>query len=416
MAPAAGPLSSRATAAVVGGGPAGLMAAEVLAASGAEVTVYERMPSLGRKLQLAGRGGLNLTHGEAPAALLDRYGPARSRLAPAIATFGQDDLRRWCAGIGQETFVGTSGRVFPTELRATGLLRAWLRRLDASGVRFALRTTWVGWDGPGRIRLRFADEQERVVAVDVAVLALGGASWPRVGSDGAWVEVVRAAGIAVSPLRPANCGFLVDWSPRFATRFAGTPLKNVALSAAGRQVRGEAVVTATGIEGGAVYALSAWLREAIDRDGAVTLQVDLQPDLDVGRLAARLARARPTDSLSTRLRRARLAPVAGGLLREATGNLPPTGPDALAAALKAVPVHLVGLQPLARAISTAGGIALAEVDDSFMLRARSGTFVAGEMLDWEAPTGGYLLQASFSTGMAAGAGASRWLAERHGVP
>lgn len=409
-------MTAPATAAVVGGGPAGLMAAEVLVASGAEVTVYERMPSLGRKLQLAGRGGLNLTHGEPLDALLDRYGTARSLLAPAIAAFGQDELRKWCARLGQETFVGTSGRVFPVGLRATGLLRAWLRRLEVSGVRLAPRTTWLGWDGGGALRVRQDDGVERRVAPDATVLALGGASWPRVGSDGGWVQVVRGAGIEVIPLRPANCGFVVGWSAVFATRFAGTPLKNVALAAVGLRTRGEALVTATGIEGGAVYALSAPLREAIARDGAVTIEVDLQPDLDVGGLAARLARARPGDSLSTRLRRAGLPPVAGGLLREATANRPPSRPDALATALKAVPVRLLAPQPIARAISTAGGIALAEVDDSFMLRARPGTFVAGEMLDWEAPTGGYLLQASFSTGVAAGLGASRWPARATARP
>lgn len=403
-------MSAGTTAAVVGGGPAGLMAAEVVAGSGAEVTVYERMPSVGRKLQLAGRGGLNLTHREAPDALLDRYGAARPRLAPAIEGFGQDDLRSWCAGLGQETFVGTSGRVFPTALRATGLLRAWLGRLEGSGVRFALRTTWVGWDDAGDLLFRSAGGDERSVAADAAVLALGGASWPRVGSDGAWVPVVRAAGIEVNPLRPANCGFVAAWSQVFRNRFAGTPLKNVALSAAGLTVRGEAVITDAGIEGGAVYALSAPLRDALDRGGEVMLEVDLQPDLDAERLAARLARARTSDSLSTVLRRAGLPPVAGGLLREATGNLPPTDPAALAGLLKAVPLRLLAAQPLARAISTAGGIALPEVDDSFMLRARPGTFVAGEMLDWEAPTGGYLLQAAFSTGVAAAQGACRWLA------
>jgi len=400
----------------VGGGPAGLMAAEVLAGSGVEVTVYERMPSVGRKLQLAGRGGLNLTHGEAPDALLDRYGAARPRLAPAIEAFGQDDLRSWCAGLGQETFVGTSGRVFPTALRATGLLRAWLGRLEGSGVRFALRATWLGWDDGGDLRFRLAGcGDERSVAVDATVLALGGASWPRVGSDGAWVPVVRAAGVEVNPLRPANCGFVAAWSEVFRNRFAGTPLKNVALSAAGLTVRGEAVITDAGIEGGAVYALSAPLRDALDRGGEVTLAVDLQPDLDAERLAARLARARTSDTLSTVLRRAGLPPVAGGLLREATGNRPPTDPAALVELLKAMPLRLLAAQPLARAISTAGGIALPEVDDSFMLRARPGTFVAGEMLDWEAPTGGYLLQAAFSTGVAAAQGACRWLAGGRGT-
>ena len=395
-------------AAVVGGGPAGLMAAEVLATAGVAVTVHERMRSVGRKLQLAGRGGLNLTHGEPEDALLDRYGPARARLAPAIVGFGQDDLRAWCAGLGHETFVGTSGRVFPVGLRATGLLRSWADRLAGLGVELAVGETWLGWAGDDLV-LRGAGGEERTVRADVCVLALGGASWPRVGSDGAWVDVVRAAGIEVTPLRPANVGFEVAWSAVFAERFAGTPLKNVSLTFGGRTVRGEAMVTRAGIEGGAVYALSAPLRDALVAVGPVDLELDLHPDLDVAALAARLGRARPSDSFASVVRRAGLAPVAGALLREVTGNRPPHDPSDLAALAKAVPLRLEGVQSLARAISTAGGIALTEVDDDLMLRSRPGTFVAGEMLDWEAPTGGYLLQAAFSTGVAAGTGALRWL-------
>ena len=395
---------------VVGGGPAGLMAAETLARAGMGVTVHERMPSVGRKLQLAGRGGLNLTSADGLDALLDRYGAARPRLAPAVEAFGPDDLRAWCASLGQATFVGTSGRVFPEALRATGLLRAWLERLDGLGVVIEPRSTWLGWDGAGGLRLRSGGGEERSERPDAAVLALGGASWPRTGSDGAWVPLLRAAGVDVAPLRPANCGFVVAWTPVFRTRFAGAPLKNVSLTHHGLTVRGEAVVTAAGIEGGAVYALSAPLRDAVEQAGETTLEVDLQPDLDQGRLAARLARGRPSDSLASTLRRAGLPAVAGGLLREATGNRPPSEPAALASLTKALPLRVCGVQPLARAISTAGGVTLAEVDDDLMLRARPGTFVAGEMLDWEAPTGGYLLQAAFSTGVAAAQGALRWLA------
>lgn len=394
---------------VVGGGPAGLMAAEVLATAGVAVSVHERMPSVGRKLQLAGRGGLNITSAEALEALLERYGPARSRLEPAIVAFGPEELRAWCAGLGEETFVGTSGRVFPVALRSTRLLRAWLRRLDALGVELVVRRTWLGWDGAA---LRFGDAAgvETTSAPDVTVLALGGASWPRVGSDGAWVEVLRAGGVTVTPLRPANCGFTVAWTEVFGERYAGTPLKNVALSSGGTTVRGEAMITRAGIEGGAVYALSRHLRDAVEADGATVLSVDLQPDLDVGRLASRLRRRRASDSSSTTLRRAGLPPVAGGLLREVTANRLPPEPAALAALAKAVPLRLDGVQPLARAISTAGGIALDEVDGTFMLRARPGTFVAGEMLDWEAPTGGHLLQATFATAVAAARGALAWLA------
>lgn len=397
---------------VVGGGPAGLVAAEVLATAGLVVTVHDRMPSVGRKLLLAGRGGLNLTSADPVDALLERYGPARSRLAPAIVAFGPDDLRAWCAGLGQPTFVGTSGRVFPTALRATGLLRAWLGRLDRLGVVIEARSTWIGWDDAGGLRFRSADGEERSERADVAVLALGGASWPRTGSDAAWVPALRAAGVEVTPLRPANCGFVVAWTPVFRERFAGAPLKNVSLTHEGSTARGEAMVTASGIEGGAVYALAAPLRDAVERAGEATVAVDLQPDLDAARLAARLARARPSDSLATVVRRAGLPVVAGGLLREVTGNRPPKEPIGLASLAKALPLRLCGVQPLARAISTAGGVPLPEVDDDFMLRARPGTFVAGEMLDWEAPTGGYLLQGAFSTGVASARGALRWLATR----
>ena len=399
-----------ARAVVVGGGPAGLMAAEVLATAGLEVTVHDRMRSVGRKLQLAGRGGLNLTSADPVDALLDRYGRARPRLARAVEAFGPNDLRAWCASLGQPTFVGTSGRVFPTALRATGLLRAWLERLEGLGVAIEPRSTWTGWDGAGSLRFRPADGREHSERADVAVLALGGASWPRTGSNGAWVPVLGSAGVDVARLRPANCGFVVAWTPVFRTRFAGAPLKNVSLTHDGLTVRGEALVTATGIEGGAVYALAAALRDAVERAGEATVEVDLQPDLDVARLAERLARARPSDSLATVLRRAGLPAVAGGLLREASANRPPKEPAGLASLAKALPLRLCGVQPLARAISTAGGVALAEVDDDFMLRARPGTFVAGEMLDWEAPTGGYLLQAAFSTGVAAARGALGWLA------
>ncbi len=404
---------------VVGGGPAGLMAAERLATFGARVTVHERMPSVGRKLLVAGRGGLNLTHDEPLDQFLDRYGPARARLERAVRAFGPDHLRAWCDGLGQPTFVGSSRRVFPESFRATALLAAWLERLEGLGVQIQVGRRWEGWAGD---RLVFAtDTGGRVeVHADATVLALGGASWPRTGSDGAWVPVVAGGGVTVQPLRPANCGFVVGWSGHFTSRFAGRPLKNVRLTGGGRSVRGEALLTDDGIEGTAVYALSAELRDAIDRDGSATLLVDLRPDVPEAELARRLGDRRPKESGSSWLRRAGgLRPVAVALLRECAGVRLPDDPAAMARLVTGCPVVLTAAQPIDRAISTAGGVALEEVDDAFMLRRRPGTFVVGEMLDWEAPTGGYLLQATFSTAVAAADGALRWLAGRaagHAAP
>jgi uncharacterized flavoprotein (TIGR03862 family) len=399
---------------VVGGGPGGLMAAEVLAGAGASVTVYERMPSVGRKLLLAGRGGLNLTHTEPLAQLLGRYGTAEGRLAEAIRAFPPDDVRAWCAGLGQETFVGSSGRVFPEAFRATPLLRAWLARLDGLGVRIRVRTAWRGWSDDGALLLDGPGGEERR-RPEVTVLALGGASWPRVGSDGRWVQALEGAGVAVTPLRPANCGFRAGWSPVFRERFAGASLKNVRLSHRGASVRGDTTITTDGVEGGPVHVLSAGLRDAIEAEGSAALGVDLHPDLSLAALQDRLARARPGDSRATALRRAGgLQPVAIGLLRETTANRLPAGPGALARAIKGVEVTLLGTAPLARAISTAGGVALDEVDGAFMLRRRPGTFVVGEMLDWEAPTGGYLLQATLATAVRAARAAVKMLAEGGG--
>jgi uncharacterized flavoprotein (TIGR03862 family) len=401
--------------AVIGGGPAGLMAAEVLAGAGAHVTIYERMPSAGRKFLLAGRGGLNLTHGEALESLLDRYGAARPHLRAAIAAFPPADLRAWSEGLGQVTFVGSSGRIFPQALKASPLLRGWLRRLAAMGVGFAPRHRWVGWDADGA--LIFDAPQGRVrVAADATVLALGGASWPRLGSDGGWIEILAASGIKVAPLAPANCGFLAGWSDVFAGRFEGQPLKRIELSFAGHAVRGEAMITRGGLEGGGIYALSGPLREAIAAHGEAVIHIDLRPDIPAAVLEQRLEAPRGKQSLATFLRKTlALAPAAIGLLHEATMAAPvrasAMAPAALAALVKAVPVRLRGIAPLAHAISTAGGVAFAEIDERFMLRRRPGVFVAGEMLDWEAPTGGYLLQASFSTGVAAARGALAWLGD-----
>jgi hypothetical protein len=398
--------------AVVGAGPAGLMAAETLAAAGAAVTVLDRMARPGRKFLLAGRGGLNLTHGEAFERLVARYGPAADFLRPALEAFPPAALRAWADGLGQETFVGTSGRVFPKAMKASPLLRAWLRRLAASGVAFVPGRRWTGWDGSGALTFVDGAGATSAVAAEAAILALGGASWPHLGADGAWTDILARAGVAVRPLVPANCGFAVAWSEVYRRRFAGAPLKNVALAVAGRRARGEAVVTAAGIEGGAVYALAPALRAAIDAEGAATLAVDLRPDMPAEALARRLAAVGAKRSLAERLRKAGFAPVAAGLLREPDGRAPPAEPAALAQRLKSVPIRVTAPFGLARAISTAGGVALAALDGAYMLRARPGVFVAGEMLDWEAPTGGYLLQACFATGAAAARGALAWLARR----
>ena len=394
---------------VVGAGPAGLSAAETLAERGCRVVVYDAAPSPARKLLLAGRGGLNLTHSEPLDAFLGRYGPAAERLHTAIAAFSPADLRAWAETLGEETFVGSSGRVFPKSFKATPLLRAWLRRLDRLGVQLRPRRRLVGL-ASGR-RLRFAGPQgEEKASAEAVVVALGGASWPRLGADGAWVDWLGAAGVEVAPLRPANCGFRVAWSAFLSDRFAGAPLKAIALTHAGRTLRGEAMIDRDGIEGGAVYALSASLRDAIERDGRTTLTIDLKPDLDAAALAARLRR-RPGESTSTLLRRAGLTPAAVALAREA-GPLPDVA-DALAARVKRVELRLTAPAPIERAISSAGGVKWTEIDAAYMLKKLPGVFVAGEMIDWEAPTGGYLLQACFATGRAAGAGAAAWSERLH---
>jgi uncharacterized flavoprotein (TIGR03862 family) len=402
------------TASVIGGGPAGLIAAEVLARAGVAVTVYDRMPSVGRKFLLAGHGGLNITHTEDRDRMLARYGRSADRLAPMLDVFGPQDLRDWCAGLGEPTFVGSSGRVFPHAFRATPLFRAWLARLAELGVRIETRQRWTGWtDEPGGLRFTGADGGTVDVVPDVAIVALGGASWPRLGSDGGWVGLFSDRGVAVAPLRPANVGVRVEWTSTFADRFAGTPLKNVGLAVrghGGQQARGDAMVTRTGIEGGPVYASGPAIRDALDADGRCVVEVDLRPDLTVDQLADRLRHRRPKDSGSTWLRRSiGLDPVAIALVRESRGGALPTDAAVMAELVKAVPVVVTATMPIERAISTAGGIAWSEVDESLMLRRMPGTFVAGEMLDWEAPTGGYLLQASFSTGVVAAQGALAWL-------
>ena len=404
------------TATVVGGGPAGLIAAEVLARAGVTVTVYERMPSVSRKFLLAGHGGLNITHSEDHDRLLTRYGPAADLLAPMLAAFGPQDLRDWCAGLGEPTFVGSSGRVFPRSFRATPLVRAWLARLAELGVRIQTRQRWTGWTDPhGGLCFTGADGVETDVDPDVVIFALGGASWPRLGSDGGWVVPFSDRGVVVTPLRAANVGVRVAWTGKFVDGFEGKPLKHVGLSVRGHPggpVRGDPMVTRTGMEGGPVYALGAAIRGALDAEGRCVLEVDLRPDLSVEQLTDRLHHRRPKDSVSSWLRRSiGLDPVAIALIWE-SGSGGMHDPATMAELVKAVPVVVGATMPIERAISTAGGIAWSEVDESLMLRGLPGTFVAGEMLDWEAPTGGYLLQASFSTGVVAAQGALAWLGRK----
>ncbi|WP_374254580.1 TIGR03862 family flavoprotein [Xanthobacter sp.] len=393
--------------AIIGAGPAGLAAAEVLSAAGVRVALYDRMPSAARKFLMAGRGGLNLTHSEPADAFLARYGTAAERLAPALAAFPPQALRDWAAGLGEETFVGSSGRVFPKSFKASPLLRAWLGRLAANGVTFHPRHEWRGFDTSGAFLFATPDGPAAVKA-DAVILALGGASWPRLGSDGGYVPALRDLGVKVKDFVPANMGVLVPWSEIFRQKFAGTPLKRIALTFNGVTVKGEAMVSAAGLEGGAIYALSAPLRRALV-DGPVTLHVDLRPDLDGAELARRLGGGPGSASLSTFLRKAAgLAPVAVGLIREATGPARPD-PATLARLVKALPLTITGHAGLERAISSAGGIAWECIGPDFSLLGLPAhlppVFVAGEMLDWEAPTGGYLLQAVIATGRAAGAGA-----------
>ena len=391
--------------AIIGGGPSGLMAAEILATAGMNVTIYDRMPSPGRKLLMAGRGGLNLTHSEPLDSFIGRYGAEADWLSSCIQVFTPQQVKAWCEGLGDETFVGSSGRVFPRSMKAAPLLRAWLRRLNQLGVRFAMRHTWQGWEGEA-LRFMDANQAKILVTADATLLALGGASWPRLGSDGSWSGILSACGVAIAPLRPANCGFTVAWSEYFRTRFAGAPLKPVALSYNGYSRQGEAVITTAGIEGGAVYALSAPLREAIDADGSAQLLLDLRPGMTAEALTAKLQQARGNKSFSTYLRKAGFSPLAIGLLREVTPpeQISQLTSATLATRLKTLPLTLTATTGLQRAISTAGGIRRAAVNHDFMLYAKPGVFIAGEMLDWEAPTGGYLLQACFSTAVASARG------------
>jgi hypothetical protein len=385
------------------------MAAEVLAAGGVEVHVYDAMPSVGRKFLQAGIGGLNLTHSESEERFLTRYGAARAFLEPMLTAFGPAALRSWAADLGVETFVGSSGRVFPKEMKAAPLLRAWQKRLREAGVTFHLRHRWQGWDVRGALRFD-TPEDESTAHRDAVILALGGGSWPQLGSDGAWVPVLRDRGVEISALRPANCGFDVLWSEHFWERHAGQPVKPVsAWLEDDTPLQGEFTVTRYGVEGGIVYTLSAPLRDAIESHGSTTLHLDLAPNRDMPRLARDLAKPRGSQSMASHLRKqAGMEGAKAGLLREVLGKELPA-PAALAATIKDLPLRLTAPRPQAEAISTAGGVSLAAMDQRLMLGALPGVFAAGEMLDWEAPTGGYLLTACFATGRAAGRGALDWL-------
>ena len=398
--------------AIIGGGPAGLMAAEMLAdrtVDGLEVAVFDAMPSLGRKFLMAGKGGMNITHAEALPDFVRRYGVRQQEVGRLIEAFKPQALREWIHGLGIETFVGTSGRVFPTEMKAAPLLRAWLHRLRLAGVHFHVRHRWLGWTPDGALRFATPDGEREFVA-DAVILALGGGSWAKLGSDGAWLPLLAARGVDVAPLRPSNCGFDVAWSSHFSSRFAGHPVKPVLASVADCSQQGEFNITASGIEGGLIYAVSAPLRDALERDGQAILHLDLAPGRSLERLTAELSRPQGRDSLANHLRRrVGLEGVKAGLLREL---LPPealTAPNLLAAGIKALPVAVTATRPIDEAISTAGGVRFEGLDENLMLKQLPGVFCAGEMLDWEAPTGGYLLSACLAAGRQAGLGAGAWL-------
>ena len=391
--------------AVIGAGPAGLMAAEVLASAGEAVTIYDRMPSIGRKFLMAGRGGLNLTHSEDLGPFLTRYGEGvAAPLVDAITRFPPSALRAWAETLGQPLFVGSSGRVFPRAMKASPLLRAWLQRLAGLGVRFARNHHWQGFDQDGALLF----EGEAPVQAEAVILALGGASWPRLGSDGGWADMLAAKGIRIAPFTPANVGLRIGWTDLFREKFAGTPLKSVSLRWQDAVSRGDGIISTYGLEGGVVYPLSSAIHRATAAGRPVTIEIDLRPEMAEAAMAEKLRQLRPRDSLSTGLKRTlSLAPVAISLLRETSLNLP-RDPAGLAKLIKHLPLTVTGTEGLARAISSAGGVDWAELDDRFMLKRHPGIFLAGEMLDWEAPTGGYLLQACFATGFAAGQGMLDW--------
>jgi uncharacterized flavoprotein (TIGR03862 family) len=395
--------------AIIGAGPAGLMAAEVLAQNGLRVDVYDAMPSVGRKFLMAGKGGMNITHAEPYAAFLTRYGARHNDIEPLLNAFTPDDLRVWIHDLGIETFVGTSSRVFPADMKAAPLLRAWLHRLRADGVQFHVRHRWCGWNENSSLRFE-TPLGEHTVDADAVVLALGGGSWPQLGSDAAWVSLLAQRGIDIAPLRPSNCGFDVAWSSHFRERFVGEPLKSVALTFGEIRKQGECIITAYGIEGGLIYALSAALRDEIECNGSAILHLDLLPDWTTQRVHDEVHHPRGSRSLSSHLQsRLGLKGAKANLLREVLGAHDFNDPMCLANAIKSLPLKLIATRPLSEAISSAGGVKFEALDEHLMLCKFPGLFCAGEMLDWEAPTGGYLLSACFASGRAAGNGVLKWL-------
>ena len=403
--------SSPAHVAIIGGGPAGLMAAEVLSQAGVRVDLYDGMPSVGRKFLLAGVGGMNITHSEAYPAFLARYAERAPQIAPLLRAFDADALCRWIHDLGIETFIGSSGRVFPTDMKAAPLLRAWLKRLRDSGVVIHTRHRWLGWDEQGALRIASPDG-EITVKPDATLLALGGGSWSRLGSDGAWMLPLEQKGVGLAALQPSNCGFEVQaWSELLVSKFAGAPLKNVAIGLNDDIPRlGECVITTTGVEGSLIYALSAPIREAINAHGSATVHIDLLPGRPVDKLQAALSKPRGSRSMAKHLHsQVGIDGVKAALLRELTDAATFADPALLARAIKALPVTLVKTRPLDEAISSAGGVTFEALDEQLMLKALPGVFCAGEMLDWEAPTGGYLLTGCFASGRAAGLGIAQWL-------
>ncbi len=406
---------------IIGGGPAGLMAAEVLASSGVQVDLYDAMASVGRKFLLAGKGGMNLTHAEPAENFLSRYAASQRALTPMLAEFDARALCDWCADLGIATFVGSSGRIFPVDMKAAPLLRAWLHRLRESGVRFHMRRRWRGWDAAGQLQFDHPDSANLSSPAaphpDAIVLALGGASWARLGSTGAWVPWLRAHGIEVATLEPSNCGFTVEWSRHFSEKFAGTALKSIAIEwtdadGVTRYRRGECMVTETGLEGSLIYALSATLRQQLKLHGSSKIKIDLTPDKTFERIFSEVAHPRGARSLSSHLQsRVGLTGVKSGLLREALGVDGMHDMTRLASTVKGLPLVLTGTSPIDAAISSAGGVRFEALDQNLMCRAQPGLFCAGEMLDWEAPTGGYLLNACLATGRQAGRGALAYLAQ-----
>lgn len=407
----ASPVAKPPQVAIIGGGPAGLMAAEVLSQQGIAVDLYDAMPSVGRKFLLAGKGGMNITHAEASEQFRTRYGQRQQDISRLLDGFDADALRAWIHELGIATFVGSSGRVFPTDMKAAPLLRAWLHRLREAGVRFHMRHRWCGWNADGAVQFDTPDGPV-IRQPQALLLALGGGSWARLGSDGRWTALLAARGISIAPLRPANCGFTLPWSEHFSSRFAGQPLKSIsARTADGAARRGEFVITAGGIEGSLIYALSAPLRDAIEADGKAELYLDLLPDWSLERVQQELSHPRGSRSMSSHLQsRLKLTGVKAGLLRECTDAATFGDNAALARAIKALPLMLSAVRPIDEAISSAGGVPFEALTRDLMLHQLPGVFCAGEMLDWEAPTGGYLLTACFASGRAAAGGVLQWLA------